>query len=127
MKVGTYGIDATAIWRQQLARARQSLPAAQGGAAKPKVGEAAGPELVPGGVAGLEKAKEVGAASFGDLLTQAIGADAAAREAVDTYVRGDKPIHETMVAVTKADISLRLMVNVRNKLLEAYREVMRMS
>ncbi len=35
-------------------------------------------------------------------------------------------IHETMVAAEKADIALRLMVQVRNKMIEAYQEIMRM-
>ncbi|MCC7441677.1 MAG: flagellar hook-basal body complex protein FliE [Bdellovibrionales bacterium] len=37
-----------------------------------------------------------------------------------------KNIHETMLAVERADASLKMMMQVRNKLLEAYREVMRM-
>ncbi|HPC47088.1 MAG TPA: flagellar hook-basal body complex protein FliE [Deltaproteobacteria bacterium] len=32
-------------------------------------------------------------------------------------------IHETMIAMQKADIALRLVVNVTNKLLEGYREL----
>jgi flagellar hook-basal body complex protein FliE len=35
-------------------------------------------------------------------------------------------IHETMIAAEKADIALRLMVQVRNKIIEAYQEIMRM-
>jgi len=35
-------------------------------------------------------------------------------------------IHELMIAMEKADISLRLMVQVRNKAIEAYQEIMRM-
>jgi flagellar hook-basal body complex protein FliE len=35
-------------------------------------------------------------------------------------------IHEAMIALEKADISFRAMLQVRNKLLEAYQEVMRM-
>src|SRR5258708_7556219 len=35
-------------------------------------------------------------------------------------------IHETMIAAEKADIALRLMVQVRNKIIEAYQEVMKM-
>lgn len=35
-------------------------------------------------------------------------------------------IHETMIATEKADIALRLMVQVRNKIIEAYQEIMRM-
>jgi flagellar hook-basal body complex protein FliE len=35
-------------------------------------------------------------------------------------------IHEGMLAISKADISLRLLLQVRNKVLEAYREISRM-
>jgi len=35
-------------------------------------------------------------------------------------------IHEAMIALEKADISFRTMLQVRNRMLEAYQEVMRM-
>lgn len=35
-------------------------------------------------------------------------------------------LHGTMIAVRQADIQLRLMATVRNKVIEAYREVMKM-
>ena len=35
-------------------------------------------------------------------------------------------IHETMLALSQAEISFKLMVQVRNKVLEAYQEIMRM-
>ncbi len=35
-------------------------------------------------------------------------------------------LHEVMIATEKAEISFRLLVQIRNKLLEAYQEVMRM-
>ena len=35
-------------------------------------------------------------------------------------------IHDTMIAIEKADLSFNLMVQVRNKLLAAYEEIMRM-
>ena len=38
-----------------------------------------------------------------------------------------KNIHETMIALEKAEVSFKLMLEVRNKILDAYREVMRMS
>ncbi len=37
-----------------------------------------------------------------------------------------KDLHETMIAIEKADLSFNLMVQVRNKLIAAYEEVMRM-
>ncbi|MFH0810030.1 MAG: flagellar hook-basal body complex protein FliE [Pseudomonadota bacterium] len=39
---------------------------------------------------------------------------------------GKLGIQETMIAVQKADISFRLLSTVRNKALEAYREIMHM-
>lgn len=36
-------------------------------------------------------------------------------------------IHETMLATTQAELSFNLMVQIRNKALEAYGEVMKMS
>jgi flagellar hook-basal body complex protein FliE len=35
-------------------------------------------------------------------------------------------LHETMIALEKADISFRLMMEVRNKIIDAYHEIMRM-
>jgi len=35
-------------------------------------------------------------------------------------------LHEIMIATEKADLSFRLLVQVRNKLIEAYQEIMRM-
>lgn len=37
-----------------------------------------------------------------------------------------KNIHETMLAIEKADTSLKLLMQFRNKILDAYREIMRM-
>ena len=35
-------------------------------------------------------------------------------------------VHETMIKAEKADIALRLMMQVRNKLIDAYQEIMKM-
>lgn len=37
-----------------------------------------------------------------------------------------KNIHETMLQIQKAELSLKTMMQVRNKILEAYKEIMRM-
>jgi len=41
-------------------------------------------------------------------------------------VAGSVNIHQTMIAMEKADLSFRLMLQIRNKLVDAYQEVMRM-
>ena len=39
---------------------------------------------------------------------------------------GARNLHEAMIAMEKADISLRFLVQVRNKAMDAYQEIMRM-
>lgn len=41
-------------------------------------------------------------------------------------VNGATKIHETMIKIHEADISLRLLSSARNKALDAYHEIMRM-
>jgi flagellar hook-basal body complex protein FliE len=36
------------------------------------------------------------------------------------------PLHQAMIAMEEASVSFQLMVEVRNKLLESYQELMRM-
>ena len=51
-----------------------------------------------------------------------------ADRAVKELVAGrNKNVHETMLMMEKADMSFRLMMQVRNKVIDAYREVMRMN
>ncbi len=77
----------------------------------------------------------VGNQKDGDAFTEALvraGAEVvkpqdAAQAAVDHFSENfDGHIHETMITLEKADVSMKFMMNVRNKLLDAYREVMRM-
>jgi flagellar hook-basal body complex protein FliE len=50
-----------------------------------------------------------------------------ADKAIDELVIGDsKDIVQTMIAMEKADVSFRMMIQIRNKILQAYEEVMRM-
>jgi flagellar hook-basal body complex protein FliE len=48
------------------------------------------------------------------------------REAEKVALGGGN-LHETALALEKADVALRLATKVRNKLVEAYQEVMRMT
>ncbi len=44
----------------------------------------------------------------------------------DGAIKGAENIHEAMIKLQEAEISLRFLLRVRNKVLEAYREIMRM-
>lgn len=50
----------------------------------------------------------------------------ASRAAVELATGKNQNISDTMLALQKADVSFQMMLSVRNKLVEAYREVMRM-
>jgi len=68
---------------------------------------------------------------FGEVLKDSINKvnslQLEADEAIKSFAKGEsKDIHETMIAVQKADISFRMMMQIRNKIVEAYQEVMRM-
>ncbi len=41
-------------------------------------------------------------------------------------IRGAENIHEAMIKLQEAEISLRFLLTVRNKALQAYKEIMRM-
>jgi len=69
--------------------------------------------------------------SFGEALSGAIGKVSELRNEADRAVHElaageNKDIHHTMIAMEKADVSFRLMMQVRNKIITAYEEVMRM-
>jgi flagellar hook-basal body complex protein FliE len=90
------------------------------------IGFPAAPEK-PGAPA---KAAEVGT-SFLDTMKQMLASvndsQVAGDQAVEQLQSGDaQHLHEVMLAVEEADISLRMLVQVRNKALTAYEEIMRM-
>ena len=67
---------------------------------------------------------------FGDLLRQAIqSVDAsagAANSAVADMIGGTGDVHDAMIALQRAETSLELTIQVRNKLVQAYQDIMRM-
>jgi hypothetical protein len=49
-----------------------------------------------------------------------------ADQSAQAMVTGRQDIHQAMIAIEQANLSLRLMVQVRNKMVAAYEEIMRM-
>jgi flagellar hook-basal body complex protein FliE len=97
---------------------------------------------VPGGAAGLEKIPLVNPAPtlqplgsgrdvFGEMLGQLVhdvnDKQAVSKDTVHALLAGQNvPLHQAMIAMEEASVSFQLMVEVRNKLLESYQELMRM-
>lgn len=68
---------------------------------------------------------------FGDVLANAINTlnqkENTANQAIASLAAGeDIEIHQVMLAMQEADISFQLALEVRNKIVDAYQEVMRM-
>src|SRR5262245_21697552 len=71
-----------------------------------------------------------GGSSFGDslagLLASVDESAGTANEAVTNMIQGTGDVHEAMIALQRAETTLQLTVQVRNKLVQAYQDVMRM-
>ena len=79
-----------------------------------------------GPVARPEKTSGDFGSALTDALTAASEGERAANQEAARFAEGDPTagIHETMIAAEKASISLRYAVTLKNKVLEAYRELM---
>ena len=64
--------------------------------------------------------------ALGDAIQQVDGLQLDADRQAGEVARGGGNLHETALALEKADVALRVATKVRNKLVEAYQEVMRM-
>lgn len=83
------------------------------------------------GASTINKALKETNASFGDTLNQAVadvnGLQQQAGKAVEKMVAGEATdLHEVMIAVQKARTSFDLLMEIRNKTIDVYREIMRM-
>ena len=70
--------------------------------------------------------------SFGSMLQDSLNEvndlQVKADRSVEDLVSGrSKNIHETMINISKADIAFRMTMQIRNKVIDAYQEVMRMN
>lgn len=79
----------------------------------------------------ISSSTAVGGASFGETLSQAIGnvnqMQKTADKGMENLATGRTDnIADVMLQTEKADIALKLMVQVRNKIIDAYSEIMRM-
>jgi flagellar hook-basal body complex protein FliE len=68
---------------------------------------------------------------FGDLLAKSLahvnGLEQSAQTAVEkSFVDDDMTQIEAMTAMKKADLALRLMIQIRNKIMDAYAEIKQM-
>ncbi|EAT15802.1 flagellar hook-basal body complex protein FliE [Desulfuromonas acetoxidans] len=75
--------------------------------------------------------KETPQSGFADMLTEAIDqtnkAQLDADSAVTDLVTGKADnLHEVMLSMEEADVSMRMLVQIRNKVVDAYKEIIQM-
>jgi flagellar hook-basal body complex protein FliE len=80
----------------------------------------------------VEKKQGAGDGGFQDVLKSIVSdADNRIKEAdqrAEEFAVGKQHnLHEIMIATEKANLSFRFLLQIRNKLLEAYQEIMRMT
>jgi flagellar hook-basal body complex protein FliE len=67
--------------------------------------------------------------SFGkdleDAISQVNGLELDSRKEVDKFLNDDTDLHSVMMALEKADVSFQMMMQVRNKIVAAYQEIMK--
>jgi flagellar hook-basal body complex protein FliE len=79
-----------------------------------------------------ESAPAAGAANFADLLKNAVDEVNSAQQGADKMAQAfevgkqDASIQDVMISLQKANLSFQTMVQVRNKLVAAYQDVMNM-
>ena len=70
-------------------------------------------------------------AGFGEALEKLVqsvdGSAGDANAAIGRMLDGSGDVHEAMIAMQRADTMLQLTVQIRNKIVQAYQDVMRMS
>ncbi|MDA8165072.1 MAG: flagellar hook-basal body complex protein FliE [Desulfobacteraceae bacterium] len=94
-----------------------------------RIGSPTGPAVGP--TAPGSTAKTSDPTGFGDILEKSISAVNSQAQEADELAAGlmsgrHANIHETMIAMEKADISFRLLTKVQNKVIAAYEEIQRL-
>jgi len=89
------------------------------------IGSLPSADTKPSGVASPQEA------GFGDALENLIksvdGSAGDANQAIGRMLDGTGDVHEAMIAMQRAEHMLQLTVQIRNKIVQAYQDVMRMS
>lgn len=84
--------------------------------------------LSPQGTKGM--AGETPKEEFGDVLSKMVNKvndmQQESDQKISSSLMGDDDLHDAMLSLEKANIGLKLLVQVRNKLVSAYEELFRM-
>jgi flagellar hook-basal body complex protein FliE len=85
----------------------------------------AGTGAAPGAGAGANAAEGGFASTFREFLGGVNDLQHQADQQFQAFVRGDAELHDVAIAMREAEIALQLTTEIRDRLLQAYQEVMR--
>ncbi len=76
--------------------------------------------------------RDSGGPDFGTILKDAISTvnqvQKESNQEIEKLMTGEsQDLHATLIAVQRADLSFQMMMQVRNKIVQAYQEIMRMT
>jgi flagellar hook-basal body complex protein FliE len=81
----------------------------------------------PGALAPAQPSGESFSTMLGKMVAEVNGKQIAASNAVNNLQTGNNvSLHQAVISMEEANVSFQLMVEVRNKLLDSYQELMRM-
>ena len=70
---------------------------------------------------------EAAGAGFGDALDRLTEMQAESDRAIEKLIAGEQvDLHQVMLSVEKTDLAFRVALQLRNKIVQAYQEIMRM-
>ena len=85
------------------------------------------PRMMPSPTAPTPAAS--GPSSFGKLLNEAIqqvnDVEKGSQGELQKFLSNESDLHSVMIALEKADLSFQVMMQVRNKIVQAYQEIMK--
>ena len=83
------------------------------------------PRIMPAPIAPKQQSN----ASFGKMLTEAIqqvnDVQQGTQDELQKFLSNESDLHAVMIALEKADLSFQTMMQVRNKFVQAYQEIMK--
>jgi flagellar hook-basal body complex protein FliE len=127
MTIKSISADEIVSRMQVLVARAQAAQANPGGFLSPLGGIASGSRLTSGGVDSTGQSERL---DFQSVLKEAVrgvsDAQNVAQSKAQAYQLGDDAVtlEDVMISIQKANLAMQGMVQVRNRLLEAYREVM---
>jgi flagellar hook-basal body complex protein FliE len=85
------------------------------------------PRMMP--TPGAVKPQGGGTSSFGNLLNEAVqqvnDVEKSSQGELQKFLSNESDLHSVMISLEKADLSFQTMMQVRNKIVQAYQEIMK--